>query len=225
MGALLLLKALPGISRWCTWSDDPRVLCLHIWWKTGTLSRLSGLSELLSLSTFSQGLFSGLSSKVSHSLHDCSGDLGASISEDRKQKLLASWSLGLWYIWLVTATILCPDPGKQYTLGARVRFLVQCLWKKVPATHKEKPWMPLDRLKWKSCWNGTNLPGPIQSQAQEVTVTGIGLRAPKDVKGIQMLRSPRRQRSWDLGFPFAAQERNVGQRPKVNASLCCQFPP
>lgn len=68
---------------------------MHIWWKTGTLSRVSGLSGLLSLSTFSQGLSSGLSNKVSHSLHDCSGDLGASISEDRKQKLLASWSLGL----------------------------------------------------------------------------------------------------------------------------------
>lgn len=169
---------------------------------------------------------------MSHSLHDCSGDLGASISEDRKQKLLASWSLGLdpgsgsFLLHLASHSHKPhPDPGKQYTLGARVRFLVQCLWKKVPATHKEKPGMPLDRLKWKSCWNGTNLPGPIQSQAQEVTVTGIWLRVSKDVKGIQMLRSPRRQRSWDLGFPFAAQERNAGPRPYVNASLCCQFPP
>lgn len=114
----------------------------------------SGLSGLLSLSTFSQGLSSGLSNKVSHSLHDCSGDLGASISEDRKQKLLASWSLGLdpgsgsFLLHLASHSHKPhPDPGKQYTLGARVRFLVQCLWKKVPATHKEKPGMPLDRLK------------------------------------------------------------------------------
>ena len=108
------------------WSEDPRWRHSYVWRRTGSLSRLLGLSWAPLPFLFTQRLSRGLSSRASDFLGDYSG-IQERIQEtgSRSFWLLTAWAWTLalhhsCYILLVTATMKSAQiPGEETYLSSK----------------------------------------------------------------------------------------------------------